>query len=1111
VTPCPACGSENPAGFRFCGSCGSPLVTNCPNCGAETPPGFRFCGTCGHPLVPEAKEQPAGERRPVTVLFADLVGFTSLAEHLDPEELRGIVTETFADLTAEVEARDGQVDTFIGDSVVAVFGAPRAHEDDPVRAVESALAMLEAVRRRSLSRASPLQLRIGINSGLVVAGAVGDGSQTGVLGDPVNVAARLQQVAEPGQVLLSEVVHRRVRERFECEPVGHLEVKGRVEAVSAYRLVGLRGVPQRRQAPFVGRRDERALLELLWSSARRGNTHVVSVVGEPGVGKSRLLAELPLGAEALDLRVVCGSDRAFGPFLDLLEYVLGRLPTDLRELNGQATALSIDEGTARPVAAFLGLAGAPPVVRLADEQQKRQVFSGLWHFLLAAMGDRPGLVVLDDVHWADQSSLDLLAFLLEQLAAVPLMLVLAYRPGFDPIERAELRASHTLLRLEPLTPEESLALARGFLEVTELPGDLERLLTTRAEGNPFFIEELLQALLELGSLAVEEDRAVLAETNLEVPDTVQGTILARVDRQGARERVILQHAAVIGRSFSADLVEAVMGADEVRPALDGLARAQLLVARELDQWAFKHALIQEVVYDTLLLSQRRDMHRKVAESLESQAKEDPGLLELLAEHYARAEVPDKARQYALAAGDLASERMGFVEARHRYQTALRLWGEGDEPGRLSVMMRFANAAYMAGDAPAARTALIEAEAGWRELGELRQAGAALASLGRVYWITGEVDRAAEALERAIELLQPEGSSPELVQAHVWASTSSMLSGRADIGAELATRGLKMAEELELEGARSHLLNTLGCCEVNVGDPSGLERLRLALELAERSGEAEALGRAYVNLPSTLIFYSLHEEAAALCRRGREVMRKLGSPSFEWYIAGNEADALVELGRFEEADSLCRQMPGEQRSVLGVPGTVNALTGLARSLIRRGRYEEARSILDELLPLARRMGGSEFLAPSLIEEAQLEEARGNPAAARQAAAEAVSVVLDTPTLQHGFGILVPAVYLLPPVETAAFRKRLAGLRDHPSQVAVLTEAEAIVQNDPSLFGSAADLYASLGLPYQEARARLGAGDLDVARQIIERFGLEEGPLGARLRAAVLATAPGESPP
>jgi hypothetical protein len=320
------------------------------------------------------------------------------------------------------------------------------------------------------------------------------------------------------------------RERFECEPVGHLEVKGRVELVSAYRVVGPQGAPQRRQAPFVGRRDERALLELLWSSARRGNTHVVSVVGEPGVGKSRLLAELPLRAEALDVRVACGSDRAFGPFLDLLEQVLGRPPGDLRELTEQTTALGIDESTARPLAAFLGLAGAPPVVRMADE-------------------------LLDDVHWADQSSLDLLAFLLEQLTAVPLMLVLAYRPGFDPIERAELRASHTLLRLEPLSPEESLALARGFLEVTELPGDLERLLTTRAEGNPFFIEELLQALLELGSLAVEEDRAVLAQTELEVPDTVQGTILARVDRQGTRERVLLQHAAVIGRTFSTDLVE----------------------------------------------------------------------------------------------------------------------------------------------------------------------------------------------------------------------------------------------------------------------------------------------------------------------------------------------------------------------------------------------------------------------------------------------------------------------------------------------------------------------------------------------------------------------------
>jgi len=501
----------------------------------------------------------------VTVLFADLVGST-LAEHLDPEELRTLVADTFGELTEEVEAREGWVEKFIGDAIVAVFGAPIAHEDDPERAVETAVAMLDVVRRRSEGAPSPLNLRVGINSGLVVAGAVGDGTQTGVMGDAVNVAARLQQTAEPGDVLLSSSVWRRVRDGYETEPVGALAVKGKAQPVEAYRLRGPRIADVRKRAPFVGRHEERALLELLWSSARKGNTHVVSVVGDAGVGKSRLLGELAPQAAALDLRVICSGDRAFGPFLEIVERLLGGAPRDTDELRVKAQALGVAAEDALLLGPFLGLGGEAPVVRMADEQRKRQVFAGVWQFLVAAARDRPAFLALDDVHWADESSRELLDFLLERLTGVPLMLVLCYRPGFEAVERAELRASHTLIRLEPLTVDESIHLARGYLGVEELPPDLERLVARRAEGNPFFIEELLQALLELGSLAVVDGVALLATVDVDVPDTVQGTILARVDRLDAPARSVLQHAAVLGRTFGHELLEEVVADGDLADA-----------------------------------------------------------------------------------------------------------------------------------------------------------------------------------------------------------------------------------------------------------------------------------------------------------------------------------------------------------------------------------------------------------------------------------------------------------------------------------------------------------------------------------------------------------------
>jgi adenylate cyclase len=257
------------------------------------------------------------ERRQVTVLFADLVGFSTLAEQLDPEDLRALMTGTFSELTACVVAREGTVEKFIGDAVMAIFGAPVAHEDDPVRAVDTAVAMLDVVRARSKEAPSPLELRIGINSGLVVSGTVGDGTQAGVMGDAVNVAARLQQGAGSGEIVVAESVWRRVRHRFDGGPIGALEVKGRDQPVPAYRIGGLRTAAARLQAPFVGRGEELALLDLLWSSALKGNAHVVSVVGEPGVGKSRLLAEFPTRPDAVDIRVTCGGERGFGPFLGL--------------------------------------------------------------------------------------------------------------------------------------------------------------------------------------------------------------------------------------------------------------------------------------------------------------------------------------------------------------------------------------------------------------------------------------------------------------------------------------------------------------------------------------------------------------------------------------------------------------------------------------------------------------------------------------------------------------------------------------------------------------------------------------------------------------------------
>jgi adenylate cyclase len=1099
---CPTCGFDTPPGARFCGSCGQALAQTCATCGTENPSGFRFCGSCGAALgVPEAPPAPVlGERRRVTVLFADLVGFSSLAEHLDPEELNLLVTDTFSELTEEVERRDGTVEKFIGDAIVAIFGAPVAHEDDPVRAVEAARAMLEAVERRAEGSPVPLALRIGVNSGLVVAGPVGDGSQTGVMGDTVNTAARLQQAAEPGELLVAASTWRQVRERFDAEPLGPLDVKGKAQPVEAYRLTARRAPGVRRLSPFVGRREELALLELLWGSVRKGNTHVVSIVGEPGVGKSRLLAELPARANALDVRIACAGDRAYGPFLDLVAALLGRLPESAAELEEAAAPLGLEWEDVVLLGAFLGLGGAPPVVRMADEQRVQQVFAGVWQLVAAASRGRPLLVALDDVHWADESSRSLLGFLLEQLAGIPVMLLLLYRPGFQ-THAAELRASHTGIRLEPLTASESVEVARGFLGVTDLPSDLDRLVATRAEGNPFFIEELLQALLELGSLAVVEGRAVLAQVDVDIPDTVQGTILARLDRLEPEARTLLQQAAVLGRSFATRHLELVAGPADVSSKLAELARAQLVAQERPGFWAFKHALIQEVAYDALLLRRRRELHLEVAAALEREAGDDPLLLEALATHYARAEEREKARAYAVAAGDVARDRMGYVEATRRYQTALRLWGDGDEQGRLELLTKLGEAALTAADGPAARAALLEAADGWQQLGEPRRAGAALAVLGRVYWLSGEAARAGQVLDQAIATLEPIGPSEELARAYAWASTLRMLEADVEASIPLAKRGLALAEQLGLDGYRANLLNTLGGSQVFAGDPTGIERIREALTIAHAAGDPEAIGRAYVNLGSVLSGFGRDREAIEIDRKGREVMRELGAPGFEWFIAGNQASALLALGRLDEAFALAGEVLEVQRSMTAVPGTVNAGVTQVDCLTRQGDYDRAQAILADILPLARGLGSAEYLGMVLEVVARLEHARGNLAAARQCVREASDLVASTSAWEMWLRLMPTAARLLPADEARALLERIPPVPPSAMSDARLAEALALVSGgDRERSRHAADLYRDLELPFEEAQCRIDAGELDRAREIAERFGFGAGPLGAALAAA-----------
>ncbi|HEY1332516.1 MAG TPA: BTAD domain-containing putative transcriptional regulator [Actinomycetota bacterium] len=1046
-------------------------------------------GAAVQAMTPGASDGEATlEENAVTILSAAAAGFAELKDKLDPREFRHVAGRYFDGMRREIERRGGAVERFVGETLVASFGERQRHEDDPRRAVESALGMLQVHRARSEGLGAPVDLRIGIDTASPARSGRTAASET--------AATRLRQAAGPGALMVSESTWRAVREDFEGHHLGPLEMDDGDRVVEAYRLTGPRPMVPRREAAFVGRADERALLSLLWSSAAKGNTHVVSLVGEPGVGKSRLLSEFAVHG-ALEVRVACSGELAFGPLLEVLYGILGEAPPDAGRLRQLLDDAGVGEEVAPLLAALLGMGESPPVVLMADEQRREQVFAGVWQFLLEAIHDRPTLIVLDDLQLSDRSTMDLLAFLLKHLTGVPLLLVLASRPGFRPAVPEAVRSSRTDIRLEPLSVDDSLRVAAGFLQVSELPANLEQLVIARAEGNPFFVEELLQALIELGALTVHDDRASLSEGAAHVPHTIEGTILARIDRLDARLRHALQAGSVLGRSFTRELLEAVVDDRDLGAVLEELGHGQLIVNEGPGRWTFKHALIQEVTYASIPAATRREMHATVARALERRTSDDPLSLEMLAEHYDKADLPEKSRFYALAAGDTASRRMGFVEARDRYQMALRLWGQGDEEGRLELLTKLGFAALVSGDPGTARTMFIEAESGWRSLGRTLEAGAALAMLGRSYFFGGEAAMASDALMQAIDLLEPAGPSEDLGRAFAWLTSMLIVSAQSDEGADLARRGLAALEGTagtDLDIVRSSLMTSLGMFEVLHGDPSGTDRIRDALVLAERASDVEAAARAYVNLSLSLAELLDVVEGTTVSYEGREAMRRLGAPSFEWVLAALEASMLVEVGRFDEAEHLCREILGPRRSLLISPGITVAGTTLALACIRTGRFREARATLQEVLPSVRRGQMALFLYRALGVEAELEEAEGNVAAARLAITEGVRVALETPSVTPCARLLVTATRLVPD-QAAALRERVEPhAKDHVSIGVALTESAAIVDGDASLFAEAAAMYDAMSLPYQAARCWAAAGDVERADQLTTRFGLEPGPLG-----------------
>ncbi len=676
------------------------------------------------------------ERKVVTIVFADLSGSTALAERLDPEDTRRILTAFFNALSSEIVRFGGTIDKYAGDAVMAVFGAPVAHEDDAIRALRTSLAMQEVIARLSddleRERSIRLSLRVGVNTGLVAAGSM-SGSQRvyTVVGDAVNTAQRLESAAGAGGILVGAATRRLGTRAFEFEPVEPLRVKGKAEPLVAFRLLGPRiEAPALLRSAMVGRDAELAVLLAAVGDVGRGEGRIALVTGEPGIGKSRLLAEVRRGSVERGVAVLEGRALSMAqgisylPFIEILKSDAAISEDEApasswHRLERRITTLFPDEvSEVLPyLASLVGVDVPTPMaerVRHLDAQAMGlKVFATARRYFARLARDRPLVLVFEDWHWADGSSIALLEHLLPLVNTEPVGICVTGRTG-EPgtaalrLREAALSYSNRLvdLRLAPLRPEETGRLAEELLESTDLPPDIRARVLDRTEGNPLFVEEIVRALIDLGGIARDPAsggwRATERLDRISLPDNVHGVIVARIDRLDEDVKQVLKLASVIGRSFLYRVLHALDDAAGLETSLDVLQDLELIRERgrvpELE-YAFKHALVHDAAYESLLLQRRRELHGRVGDVIESLFRDRLDEFSgVLAYHFARAERWDKAQAYLVAAGDRSQRAAGGAEALTYYSQAIaayaRAFGDKWDAVQHATIERKMAEAYM---------------------------------------------------------------------------------------------------------------------------------------------------------------------------------------------------------------------------------------------------------------------------------------------------------------------------------------------------------------------------------------------------------------------------------
>ena len=1082
----------------------------CQRCGEDNPERARFCLGCAAPLAAPAVARRE-ERKRVSVLFCDLVGFTSRSERLDVEDVRAVLAPYYQRLRDDLERYGGTVEKFIGDAVMALFGAPTAHEDDPERAVRAALAIRDAIAE--LNEADPaldLHVRIGVTTGeaLVALDAQPREGEGMASGDVVNTAARLQGAAPVDGILVDETTYRATDRVIEFEPAEPIQAKGKTDPVVAWKALAPRAslgvdVDQGPSTPLVGRDHELGLLRDVLARVRDERAlQLITLVGVPGMGKSRLVWELKELVEAEPELTIWRQGRslpygegvALWALGEMVKAQAGILETDPAEvaaakLDRAVASLLDDDAEVAWVAGHLrplvGLAGAGE----SGGDRQAEAFAAWRRFLEALAEQGPAVLVFEDLHWADQTLLDFLDHLAEWALDVPLLVVcttrpelLSRRPGWGGG-----KPNAATVSLAPLSEADTARLVAALLNQTLLPAETQAALLARAGGNPLYAEEYVRMLADRGYLNKVGGSWRLEHTDeLPLPETVQGIIAARLDALAPEDKALLQDAAVLGKVGWVGALAALGGARpfQLEARLHALERRELLrrerrstVAGER-QYAFRHVLVRDVAYAQLPRAARAERHRRAAEWLEALAPDRvEDRAELLAHHYTAAlqlshatgqdtaALSERARLALRDAGDRALELNAFAAAARWYTAALELWPTGDHE-RPRLLLRLGQA-RMYGD-QAGGGLLAEACDRLLAQGDREAAAEAELLLNRLTWWQGQGEQSLQHARKAAELLTD--ASPSRARATVLAELSMalILAGEADEAIRPGREALAIAELLDLEDVRARALNYVGCARVTVGDRGGLADLERAVALAVQRNLPESVG-GYVNLGACLV--ELGDLAHGFARQadGRQAAERFGITGWLRHFRAEQVLEHYWRGRWDlalrDADEFIAESETASRHYM--ENTCRLVRGRIR--LARGDISAALEDAEKQLAFARMIKDPQALNPALAFRARVALMTGDSDEADAYASELLAMLAKQGGM-HGNSDWPAdlAAVLVDPARGSDLR----AITDRMVSTPWLEAAAAFADRD---FEQAADHYAKIGSLPDEAFARLRAAE------------------------------------